>query len=79
MNSLGSIEIDRPIGEVFTYTNEKLSEWSLTVVEDEVIEDKGGVERCLCVALLPVLLKRRRTSTNARALVRRGDANRRGA
>ena len=43
MHSLASIEIDRPIGEVFTYTNEKVAEWSLTVVNDEVIEDKNGV------------------------------------
>jgi hypothetical protein len=43
MHSLASIEIDRPIDEVFTYTNEKVAEWSLTVVEDEVIEDKNGV------------------------------------
>lgn len=42
MHSLASIEIDRPIGEVFTYTNEKVAEWSLTVVENEVIQDKNG-------------------------------------
>ena len=43
MHSLASVEIDRPIDEVFVYTNEKVAEWSLTVVEDETIEDKGGV------------------------------------
>ena len=43
MQSLASIEIDRPIDEVFAYTNGKVAEWSLTVVEDETIEDKGGV------------------------------------
>jgi hypothetical protein len=43
MQSLASVEIDRPIDEVFTYTNEKVAEWSLTVVEDVVIEDKNGV------------------------------------
>ena len=43
MHSIASIEIDRPIDEVFEYTNAKVAEWSLTVVEDEVIEDKGGV------------------------------------
>ncbi|TWT51772.1 SRPBCC family protein [Allorhodopirellula solitaria] len=43
MHSLASIEIDRPIREVFAYTNEKVPEWSLTVVEDEVIEDRKGV------------------------------------
>ncbi|MDH3582754.1 MAG: SRPBCC family protein [Phycisphaerae bacterium] len=50
MHSLASIEIDRPIDEVFTYTNEKVPEWSLTVVEDRVIEDKNGVGTTfLCV------------------------------
>jgi len=43
MHSLVSVEIDRPIEEVFAYTNEKVADWSLTVVEDEVIEDKNGV------------------------------------
>ena len=50
MRSLASIEIDRPIDEVFTYTNEKVAEWSLTVVEDTVIEDKDGLGTTfLCV------------------------------
>ena len=50
MHSLASIEIDRPIDEVFTYTNEKVAEWSLTVVKDEVIEDRHGVGTTfLCV------------------------------
>ena len=50
MHSLASIEIDRPIEEVFTYTNEKVAEWSLTVVKDEVIEDHNGVGTTfLCV------------------------------
>jgi hypothetical protein len=43
MHSQASVEIDRPIDEVFAYTNGKVAEWSLTVVEDEVIEDKNGV------------------------------------
>ena len=43
MHSIASIEIDRPIDEVFAYTNDKVAEWSLTVVEDEVTEDKNGV------------------------------------
>ncbi len=43
MNSQSTIEIDRPIEEVFTYTNDEVAEWSLTVVEEEVIEDKNGV------------------------------------
>ena len=42
MHSVASIEIDRPIDVVFAYTNDKVAEWSLTVVEDEVIEDKNG-------------------------------------
>ncbi len=33
-----SIEIDRPIDEVFEYTNHNVPKWSLTVVSDEVIE-----------------------------------------
>lgn len=50
MQSLASIEIDRPIDEVFTYTNEQVAEWSLTVVEDVLIEDKDGVGTTfLCV------------------------------
>ena len=50
MHSLASIEIDRPIDEVFNYTNKKVAEWSLTVVEDKLIEDKDGVgTRFLCV------------------------------
>ncbi|MCG6157515.1 SRPBCC family protein [Rubinisphaera margarita] len=43
MHSQASVEIDRPIDEVFTYTNEHVAEWSLTVVENEVIEDNNGV------------------------------------
>lgn len=43
MHNQASIEIDRPIGEVFAYTNDKVAEWSLTVVEDEVIDEKNGV------------------------------------
>ena len=43
MYSVASIEVDRPIEEVFEYTNGKVAEWSLTVVEDELIEDKGGL------------------------------------
>ena len=33
-----SVEIDRPIDEVFVHANEHLTEWSVTCVEDEVIE-----------------------------------------
>ena len=43
MHSIASVEIDRPIDEVFRYTNGNVADWSLTVVEDELIEDKGGV------------------------------------
>lgn len=43
MHSIASIEIDRSIAEVFTYANEKVAEWSLTVVEDEVVEEKHGM------------------------------------
>ena len=50
MHTTASIEIDRPIDEVFTYTNEKVAEWSLTVVEDTLIEEKDGVGTTfLCV------------------------------
>lgn len=38
-----SIDIDRPIDKVFDYTNANTADWSLTVVSDDVIEDKGGV------------------------------------
>lgn len=35
-----SVVIDRPIEEVFDYTHNHVAEWSLTVVEDEVLEEK---------------------------------------
>jgi len=40
MKQQASVEIDRPIEEVFQYTNNNVAEWSLTDVEDEVIEEK---------------------------------------
>jgi hypothetical protein len=40
MRSAGSVEIDRPIDEVFRLTNEHVAEWSIIVVEDELIEEK---------------------------------------
>ncbi len=43
MHILASIEIDCPIDEVFTYTNEKVDEWNLTVVENDIIDNKNGV------------------------------------
>ncbi|MEM9644724.1 MAG: SRPBCC family protein [Planctomycetota bacterium] len=50
MHSIASIEIDRPIDEVFVYTNDQVAEWSLTVVEDVPDGDKKGVgETFRCV------------------------------
>ncbi|TWU25070.1 Polyketide cyclase / dehydrase and lipid transport [Novipirellula galeiformis] len=43
MHSLASIEIHRPIDEVFDYTNDKVAEWSRTVVESTVIDDQKGL------------------------------------
>ena len=43
MKTEGSVEIAKPIAEVFTYTTEEVVEWSSIVVEDEVIEDKPGM------------------------------------
>lgn len=40
MQSTGSIEIDRSIDEVFRLTTEHVAEWSIIVVEDELIEEK---------------------------------------
>lgn len=42
MKQQASVEIDRPIEEVFQYTNNHVAEWSLTVVEDEAIEEQPG-------------------------------------
>ena len=39
MESTCSIEIGRPIEAVFDYTLNKISEWSIVVVEDEVTSD----------------------------------------
>lgn len=52
IRTVGSIEIDRPIDEVFKYTNHQTAEWSLTVAEDEVLEQKndggaGTTFRCI--------------------------------
>ena len=51
MQQQASVDIDWPIDEVFEYTNSKVAEWSQTVVEDEVIEEKpegvGTTFRCL--------------------------------
>ncbi len=40
MQSQGVIDIDRPIEDVFRLTLEHVPEWSLTVIEDEVLEEK---------------------------------------
>lgn len=40
MKSEASVEIDRPIDEVFRLTNEHVAEWSIIVAEDEVIDKK---------------------------------------
>lgn len=42
MQTAGSIEIERPIDEVFRLTNEHVAEWSIIVVEDEVLEEQPG-------------------------------------
>lgn len=39
MNTNTSVEIMRPISEVFRYTTENVSDWSITVIEDEVLEE----------------------------------------
>lgn len=40
MRTEGSIEINRPIEEVFRLTNENVAEWSITVVEEEILDRK---------------------------------------
>ncbi|MEM7313226.1 MAG: SRPBCC family protein [Planctomycetota bacterium] len=42
MQNSASIVIDRPIEQVFDLTNHHVAEWSITVVEDELIEDKNN-------------------------------------
>lgn len=42
MQTEGSVEIDAPIDDVFRLTTEHVAEWSIVVVEDEVIEEKPG-------------------------------------
>lgn len=37
-----SVEIDRPIEQVFDYTLNNVSDWSITCVEDELLEEKPG-------------------------------------
>ena len=38
MTTAGSVGIDKPIAEVFDYTVNNVAEWSVTVVEEKVIE-----------------------------------------
>jgi uncharacterized protein YndB with AHSA1/START domain len=40
MQSEASVEIDRPIEEVFRLTNEHVAEWSIVVVEEEILDQK---------------------------------------
>jgi hypothetical protein len=51
MKQQASIEIERPIHEVFDYTVNNVAEWSITVVEDIPIEEKpdgvGSTFRCV--------------------------------
>ncbi len=42
MRNKGSVEIARPIGEVFRLTSDHVAEWSTVVIEDEVLEEKPG-------------------------------------
>ena len=52
IKSTGSVEIDRPIEEVFEYTNNNVAEWSKTVVRDEPLDtkpDRGVGSTFLCV------------------------------
>ncbi len=39
MRTVSSIEIDRPIDDVFALTNDHVAEWSIVVVEDEVLNE----------------------------------------
>lgn len=39
MQSIASIEIDRPIEDVFWLANTRIADWSLIVVEDELIDE----------------------------------------
>lgn len=43
MKSELSVEIERPIAEVFELTNGNVAEWSITCVEDELLEEKPGM------------------------------------
>jgi hypothetical protein len=51
MQNEGSIEIDRPIDEVFDLTNNHVAQWSIVVVENEVLDETpdgvGTTFRCV--------------------------------
>ena len=51
MKTAASVEIDRPIDEVFDFTIHHVAEWSITVVEDVPIDTKpegvGSTFRCV--------------------------------
>jgi hypothetical protein len=51
MKTQASVEVERPINEVFEYTNKNVAEWSITVVENEPIDEKpegvGSTFRCV--------------------------------
>ena len=40
MRNQGSVEIDCPIEDVFDLTSNRVSEWSIVVVEDEALDEK---------------------------------------
>jgi hypothetical protein len=42
MQTEGSVEINRPVDEVFRLTNEHVQDWSIIVVENEVLDEKPG-------------------------------------
>ncbi|GAA4457784.1 SRPBCC family protein [Novipirellula rosea] len=42
MQSTISIQIDRNIDDVFRLTHQHVAQWSIIVIEDEVIEEKPG-------------------------------------
>ena len=42
MQTLASVEIDRPIAEVFDCANNHVTDWSITVVGDEILEVQPG-------------------------------------
>ena len=43
METTTRVEIERPVGEDFAGTNDHVTGWSLTVVEDEVLDQRPGL------------------------------------